>query len=266
MDRLIFKKIQNLFSNYSLFAQKGRGHSDTLDIKKKINLDQYLSAFHSFEVFSYALVDITELKIVKVGENIKQLTGYDTEFFEGKGYNRFLKLHSLFDIYRSISGASKYFKYLYSKEKGKRPYIKANRTLDLYKKSGEKLFVLVQSIPILFNAKAEVILMLVICTDISSLKSDIAYSHFIIDSSDKKQIKRIDIKKSIEDPELNFKPSKAEKRVLNLLSEGLSSKQIAEKLFLSENTIKNHRKNMIKKYGCNNSSGLVKLAVLNGWI
>ena len=266
MEKYIFKKIIKLFSDYSLFAQKGKGDLSTLEAKKNLDLTKFLNPFHSFEVSSYALVDITELKIIKVGNNIMQLTGYEADYFEGKGFNKFLKLHSLLDIYRSLKGGSQYFKYLYSQEKEKRPHIKANRTLDLYKKNGEKIHVLVQGVPVLFNSKMEVILMLIICTDITSLKPDTNYSHFIIDSGDPNHIKKIEVNTLVEKSEDSFSPSPAEKKVLHLLSEGYSSKQIAQKLYLSEHTIKNHRKNMLKKFDCNSSSGLVKKAILNGWV
>jgi DNA-binding CsgD family transcriptional regulator len=134
------------------------------------------------------------------------------------------------------------------------------------KKNGEKIHVLVQSVPVLFNAKMEVILILVICTDISSLKPDRTFTHYIIDSSDTDQIKKIVINHPNDESDSYLEPSPAEKKVLGFLSEGLSSKQIAEKLYLSEHTIKNHRKNMLKKFDCTSSSGLIRKAILNGWI
>jgi DNA-binding CsgD family transcriptional regulator len=266
MEKYIFKKILKLFSDYSFFAQKGKGDLSTLEAKRNLDLSKFLYAFHSFEVSSYALVDLSELKILKVGDSFMQLTGYQPDYFEGKGFYKFLKVHSLIDIYRSLKGGSQYFKYLYSQEKEKRPHIKANRTLDLYKKNGEIIHVLVQGVPVLFNSKMEVVLMLIICTDITSLKPDNNYSHFIIDTSDPNHIKKIEVNTLVEEPEDSFSPSPAEKKVLHLLSEGYSSKQIAEKLFLSEHTIKNHRKNMLKKFECKTSSGLVKKAILQGWV
>jgi DNA-binding CsgD family transcriptional regulator len=40
-----------------------------------------------------------------------------------------------------------------------------------------------------------------------------------------------------------------EKEILSCIAEGLSSKQIAGKLFISEFTVANHRKNMLAKNG-----------------
>lgn len=61
--------------------------------------------------------------------------------------------------------------------------------------------------------------------------------------------------------------SKREKEVLMLLVEGLNSKQIAERLFLSERTVSNHRANMLQKCQVNNTVELVKLYLdnMNKW-
>ena len=57
--------------------------------------------------------------------------------------------------------------------------------------------------------------------------------------------------------------SKREREVLALIVEGLNSKQIAERLFLSERTISNHRANMLQKCKVNNTVELVKLYLDN---
>ena len=55
--------------------------------------------------------------------------------------------------------------------------------------------------------------------------------------------------------------TKQEKIVVQLLSEGFSSKQIAGHLKSSQNTIDNHRKNMLKKTHTKNVAELVAIAI-----
>lgn len=57
--------------------------------------------------------------------------------------------------------------------------------------------------------------------------------------------------------------SNRELEILRLCIEGLSSKQIADKLFLSVNTIKNHKRNMMEKTKTNNISSLIYYALKN---
>ena len=55
--------------------------------------------------------------------------------------------------------------------------------------------------------------------------------------------------------------SKREKEVLLWVFDGLTSKQIANKMYLSEATVINHRKNMLQKSGAKNAAELISFAV-----
>jgi len=52
--------------------------------------------------------------------------------------------------------------------------------------------------------------------------------------------------------------SKREKEVLRMMFEGLTNKEIAEKLFISFETVKSHRKNILQKTGSKNTAALTK--------
>jgi DNA-binding NarL/FixJ family response regulator len=54
-----------------------------------------------------------------------------------------------------------------------------------------------------------------------------------------------------------------EKEILELICEGLSSSEIAARLFLSERTVENHRASLLDKTGCRNSLSLVIYALRN---
>ena len=51
--------------------------------------------------------------------------------------------------------------------------------------------------------------------------------------------------------------------IIRHVAEGLSNKEIAEKLFLSPHTVNTHRKNIMNKLQVNNTAGLVLFAVRN---
>ena len=51
--------------------------------------------------------------------------------------------------------------------------------------------------------------------------------------------------------------SKREIEVLGLVSKGFASKEIADKLFLSVNTVNNHRQNILEKVGAVNTTEAV---------
>ena len=206
------------------------------------------------------------MRFIKAGGALEQLTGYTEQDFLGKSYSVMLKVHSLRDNIRAARGGSLYFNYLYKKAPQYRPFIKVNRTLELKCKNGSYKYVLVQSIPVLFNEQMEPICFLNIISDISELCSNREYTHYILDSSDKNNIKKILLHQhnSMQTEQLEI--TKSELKVLRLMADGFSSKQIAEKLFLSIHTVKNHRKSMLLKTESNSSSELVKRAIMVGWL
>lgn len=60
--------------------------------------------------------------------------------------------------------------------------------------------------------------------------------------------------------------SDREKEVLGLIANGMKSKEIADKLFISSNTVNNHRRNVLKKLNVSNSSEAVIQATKFGLI
>lgn len=52
-----------------------------------------------------------------------------------------------------------------------------------------------------------------------------------------------------------------EMEIVQLIAQGFSNKEIAEKLFLSTHTVTTHRKNIMAKLGVNNTAGVVMYAV-----
>ena len=60
--------------------------------------------------------------------------------------------------------------------------------------------------------------------------------------------------------------SSREKEVLQLIADGLTNPQIAQKLFLSLHTVDSHRKNILTKFAVNNTAGLIKLAAKHGLV
>lgn len=60
--------------------------------------------------------------------------------------------------------------------------------------------------------------------------------------------------------------SNREKKVLELLGKGYSTKDIARELFITEKTVETHRKNMIEKASVKNTAELVAFASARGFL
>jgi two-component system, NarL family, response regulator NreC len=64
----------------------------------------------------------------------------------------------------------------------------------------------------------------------------------------------------------NEEISLREKEILALVAQGLSNKEIGDKLNISINTVTTHRKNITRKLGIKTASGLTVYAILNNLI
>ncbi len=60
--------------------------------------------------------------------------------------------------------------------------------------------------------------------------------------------------------------TKRELEVLQLICQGITTQEIAEKLFLSHKTVEGHRSNLMLKTGTKNAVDLVIFAIKNQWI
>ena len=55
--------------------------------------------------------------------------------------------------------------------------------------------------------------------------------------------------------------TRREKEILELIAEGLTNNEIAQKIFISSSTVDTHRKNLLAKLNARNTASLVKIAL-----
>lgn len=63
-----------------------------------------------------------------------------------------------------------------------------------------------------------------------------------------------------------IKLTKRETQILEMLAEGLTSKEIAERIFLSKRTVESHRRALLEKTKCKNSNVLIRYAISHGML
>jgi DNA-binding NarL/FixJ family response regulator len=64
-----------------------------------------------------------------------------------------------------------------------------------------------------------------------------------------------------EDDAIRF--TRREKEILQLICDGLSNKEIADKLFISERTVVGHKSNLLSKTNCKSTISLLSYAIKN---
>ena len=60
--------------------------------------------------------------------------------------------------------------------------------------------------------------------------------------------------------------TRREKEVLELIADGMTNAEIAQKLFVSVTTVDTHRKNLLAKFDTKNTAALIKIAVSQGYL
>jgi len=193
-----------------------------------------------------------------VTENIKDFTGYEASEVQSKGaLFGFSLMHpddlaqlenmafvAFNDCFNSLSSDSEKLK------------IRFSYTYRIRKANGTYIPVLQHSIPLSIENN-KVLLSLLVITDISAFKTyaHVAFKTILINETSTTILFQGNCAKSV------F--SEREVNVLELTANGVSEKQIAEKLGVSINTIKTHRRNMIKKAGVKNAAELIRYGVAN---
>lgn len=101
---------------------------------------------------------------------------------------------------------------------------------------------------------------------------DISQGKKIFSSAVSKMITESYITKLQEDEHKKEEESKSrihltnrEKEILNLISNGMTSQEIAKTLFISPRTVETHRANLLQKLDIKNTAGLVRFAIENGF-
>jgi DNA-binding NarL/FixJ family response regulator len=64
----------------------------------------------------------------------------------------------------------------------------------------------------------------------------------------------------------NIVLTRREKEVLELIADGMTNAEIAQKLFISVTTVDTHRKNLLAKFETKNTAALIKIAVSRGYL
>ena len=62
----------------------------------------------------------------------------------------------------------------------------------------------------------------------------------------------------IQRPRVHILISDREREVLHLIANECNDRDISRKLFITHNTVRTHRKNLLKKLGAKNGAGLVR--------
>lgn len=144
------------------------------------------------------------------------------------------------------------------------PNYKVRYDYRIKKKDGEYLRILQQVVTIQYEKNAGIIRTFGVHTDITHIKPQgVPVLSFIGFNGEPSYI-NVQPKQVYQTGSLKLSPR--EKEILVLLIEGKNTAQISDTLFISEMTVKTHRRNILQKTNSSNTASLISNAIKKGWV
>jgi DNA-binding CsgD family transcriptional regulator len=215
----------------------------------------------------FFVVDFNTQDYVQTSSNTKELLGIDSEEFVkggiGVGLNLFIPLHRALMVENILPEIFECLKKVKDQDLFKKLNISYQTIIRF--KDGTDRWVLHQIKILSLSELGFPRLGVKTLIDISSIKTDVVIHlevSYFDDDGDRIHL----VSKYFNPNKSSIDISCSELRVLKQISEGKSSKQIANDLCLSLHTINNHRKNMLKKNSMQSSTELVTMALKSGLV
>jgi DNA-binding CsgD family transcriptional regulator len=220
-----------------------------------------LSAQHNTAIF---LWDTSINRFIYMSDKMRALTGDDPAIFTAENGIEvsFSKCHP---NYLNAAYTMNKVAMEIAREQGSKALFKTIMALDMLfrRADGEYFRMLQQGTAVEMNSRDEPLLFLNYAYDITHLKKEPS-ANLVVKTSEDVFLWDFDFQKN-ELVEVN-RLSDQEKNVLQQLSRGKNSKAIAELLHLSPHTVDTHRRNLLKKTNCIDTTALVTYAKLSNLI
>jgi DNA-binding CsgD family transcriptional regulator len=247
------KKLNDLFANQEI-------DEESLDYTQFDTHIAFLKQLAIVENSSMSVFDLHKKKYVFAQSKFLSLLGVELEKMMEKGPQMFYSIMHPSDVSFIIDTYYLFVDFIKKVSADERKSFKLICDFRLKDKTGKYFRFIYQMLPLELDKKGNIWLML-ITYDLISGNVD----------SFKSQRKIINVKTN----ELYFFPkdsrdgqknslTKREVEILGLLAKGMASKKIADELFLSVNTVNNHRRNILEKTKSENTAMAIQYGISLG--
>lgn len=212
---------------------------------------------------SYFFVFVPPLnKVERVSPSIKEVLGWESNEFST---DFFVKQIHPDDLPTFVDFEKKVVEFKMGLDPEKILKYKSRYNYRIRKSDGSYIPILQQSITIQSDETGAVIRNFIVHTDISEYKTDHSMKLSFIGLENEPSFLEVS-RSPFKIGGVQTMLTEREAEVVELLAKDYSSAQIAEILFVSVETVRTHRKNILKKTGTNSTLQLVLLAKDKGWI
>ncbi len=248
--------IRNGLSSLREFYDRRVYAKEDYDLAYAINYLENARHFSAIGQSLYYIADLRQMKIVFANGNFKHFFGTDKDLFTGRSFAVSLRVCYWRDFLTVAQASRQYYRYFYEQPIENRPFIRGSIFFRQSMPDGTMRTLMLQLAHIHIDSLGNAVLNMCVITDISHWSTKNGGGGTVFNDADPENPIMLHLQGELA---LADAPiiSPAEMRVLLLLSEGKSSKMVADELYLSEHTVNNHRKNMLRKSGAQNIAELI---------
>ena len=204
----------------------------------------------------YCLVNYREMKISHVKGELEQMMGYSKEMAENNTSEFAISFLHPDDRGKVLELTAYFHAFVAQQPTETRKNYKASMDFRVKRADGKYIRLMEQTGILEVNEAGHIMLVVKFYTEITHLKKEnkvqltLLHNEQIVEDAI-----TVDAPEEIKKSEDTL--SKREKQILQLIAKGNSARAIADTLFISEHTVKNHRKNILKKLKLKNSHQLI---------
>ncbi|WP_078083700.1 LuxR C-terminal-related transcriptional regulator [Microbulbifer mangrovi] len=231
----------------------------------QLKIDELISSIFSNGAFYHYVFDLFDLDLVYVSPQVEQLHDLDLETITFQDILDQIHPEDMDFVARAEATAIRIFQQKIGIEKV--TSYKISYCFRFRVKDGSYRLFNHQAIVLSTDARGAIGKALNVHTDISHLTAENNYRLSLIGMNGEPSYLDLEVDGSLEDATPS-RPvfSEREMSVIRLVARGLTSAEIGKELALSEFTIKNHRKRILKKARCQNMSQLLATCITEGLI
>jgi DNA-binding CsgD family transcriptional regulator/PAS domain-containing protein len=244
MDRLklLIEKFNHIFDNVVIDP----GDIDYSILNYHCRILEHISLV---ENSSLTIFDLFQKKYVFIRNRFIDLISYDREKGLELGYNYFFSLMHPDDVEFAIDTSLRSMEFMLGVPSGEKKDYKTIFEFRLRNKDGNYIRFIQQVVNLELDLKGNMWLILILM-DLNPVQlKNKPMMRSLINLKDKRSYLFNDVGE-----EKHSQLTKREIEILGLLAKGMASKEIAGQLFLSVNTVNNHRQKIIEKMAVSNTS------------
>lgn len=258
MELLKYDDMKKTWHQISRYQDSEKDPKFELELHKKM-----LNIFQAGE-FYYYIFNLTRAEMEFISPEIKNVLGFKDEYEFSSEYI-YNNIHPD-DRDRFITYEMKVTEFFNALPPDKVMKYKVSYDYRLKKSDGTYIWVLMQTLTIQTDELGSVLRVLGMQTNITHIKTDNKPSGLsFIGLEGEPSFYNVPVQQILLLPTKEIF-TRREKEILRLIIQGITSTKISDVLCISPHTVNSHRKNILKKSGCDTVTELISKTITNGWV